>query len=229
MLLISVNFNLSFAESKTDLDASYQSRIVTRRYKDDSLDDIFYRAKNNNHKTIDSNGNYVYEITDLLEVSRSSKNNEEFKSYVTTSFSKIEESDSSDIALLSSTEDKGKGAWDKTGSAYVYSRIYYTVSTNEKYVKLTKCTGSVSKLNSGVKLKNLTVRIAVTSPVVGSNQIVTKNYGTNKSFTYTPPSSWKSVPNNFTNDYTSSLVQNRMSVKLYRGTSTWTYNHYNEL
>ena len=144
------NLNFSFAQSKTNLDTSYKDRVIKKRYQEDSLDNVFYRAKKNNNKTIDSNGNYVYRTTDLLEVSKSLKNDEEFKSYVTTSFSKIECSDNNNISTLSSEDDKGKGSWDKTGSAYVYSRIYYTVSTNEKYVKLTKCMGSVSKFNSGV-------------------------------------------------------------------------------
>ncbi|MGL5717059.1 MAG: hypothetical protein ACRCX2_28845 [Paraclostridium sp.] len=225
VLLFSSSFiNIANADSISSvmLDTQYNNRQAITKYTIETDEDkLFDLAKNNeNAITIDENGYEVYRFTQVEEVSFS-KNGEKIQTLSEISFNKVEDKD--EVNGRTSLTETG---WDKTSSAYTSSTINYTITGN--YIKLNSCSGSVSQLNSGVTVQNLTVTFGCSAPTVGT-QRETKNYGTAKSFSYTPPSSWKQVPN-MIGGITGSTVGSSMSVKLGRSSSsTWTQTFTNNI
>lgn len=199
-----------------NLENEYKNRNVIEEYKLETDEDALFdlAKKNTDSRTIDENGNYIYKVTQLKEVSMS-KSGEKVNTYSETSFHKIEDPNSAKNRA-SIIHD----GWDNTSSAFIKSTTNYSINGN--YIRLTSVSGSVSKLNSGVRVQNLTVNIGCVSPL-NLGQKVTKNYGTATSFSYTAPSSWKEVPNMTGNGITASVVGSSMLVELGRSsTSTWT-------
>lgn len=221
-ILLSTTFtNFANADSLSNynLDNEYNNREVIQENSIEDDEDILFELaqKNIDGKTIDENGNEVYRIIQIEEISLT-RSGDTLKTYSETSFKKIEDS----VNTRTSITETG---WDKTSSAYIKSTTNYTISGN--YIKLNSCSGSVSNLNSGVTVYNLTVTIGCSSPIIP--QRVTKDYGKSTSFSYTPPSTWKQVPN-VIGGAVGSNVGSSMSIKLGRSSSsTWTQTFTNNI
>lgn len=180
----------------------------------------------------DSYGNKVYRMKQILKVGKNRKG-EKIEEGAISELYKIDEESIIDITSKSDKErvfagvpdsSQGDGTWDPSKSAYLYSTVYYTKTTynNVNCVEITKADGSVSNLNSGVKVYKLLVRMGQTSYLFPSarDQIKEENFGEATSFQMYPNSSWIPVPAVYGSQ--GSTVGCTMEVDLGRSSSsTW--------